>query len=309
MGTKRHGDEARWGRASVQVASDVGAAAYPEGMASVPGISPSRASDFRQCPYMFRLRVVDRIPEPPSPAATLGTLVHAVLEDLYDLPARERTASAAAAMVEPTWRTMTAKEPDLAALHDDATAERIWLDDARTRVDTYFQLENPQRLEPAAREEFVQWQLEDGPLLRGVIDRVDVAPDGSIRIVDYKSGKAPRPQYGQAAKFQMRFYALLVERLRGRRPALLQLLYLRDGGTVVMRPTEHDLELVEHEIRELWDDILHAAREGVFRTRTSKLCGWCNFQAICPEFGGQAPPLDAAAVERVFGVGPGSRAS
>lgn len=253
---------------------------------------------------MFRLRVVDRIPEPPSPAATLGTLVHAVLEQLYDLPATGRTPSAASTMVEPMWREMVTKNPELAQLHADATAERIWLDDARTRLDRYFTMENPQRLEPAAREEFVEYELEDGPRLRGVIDRVDVAPDGSIRIVDYKSGKAPRPQYGHAAKFQMRFYALLVERLRGRRPALLQLLYLRDGGTVVMRPTAADLELVEHEIRELWDDIMQAARSGNFRPSPSKLCGWCSFQSICPQFGGTPPPLDPASVERAFGVTP-----
>ena len=257
---------------------------------------------------MFRLRVVDRIPEPASPAATLGTLVHAVLEDLYDLPAGQRTPITATAMVDPQWRKMVAKDPDLAALHSDAAAEATWLDDARSRVERYFTLENPQRLEPAAREEFVQLQLDEGPLLRGVIDRVDVAPDGSIRIVDYKSGKTPLPQYGQAANFQMRFYALLVERLRGRRPAILQLLYLRDGGTVVMRPTDQDLELVEHEIRELWDDILAAARSGTFRTRKSKLCGWCSFQQICPEFGGEPPALDPAAVKSTFGVAPQSPA-
>lgn len=253
---------------------------------------------------MFRLRVIDRIPEPASSAATLGTLVHSVLEDLYDLPAGERTPAAATAMVEPLWRAMVAKDPQLTELHADQAAELVWLDDARSRVERYFTMENPQRLEPAAREEFVQWQLEDGPLLRGVIDRVDVAPDGSIRIIDYKSGKQPLPQYGQAANFQMRFYALLVERLRGRKPAILQLLYLRDGGTVVMRPTDQDLELVEHEIRELWDDILAAARTGAFRTRKSKLCGWCSFQEICPEFGGQAPVLDPTAVKQTFGVVP-----
>src|SRR5690554_4454684 len=273
-------------------------------MAKAPGISPSRAADFKQCPYMFRLRVVDRIPEPPSAAATLGTLVHSVLEDLYDLPAGERTPTAATAMVEPQWRSMVTRDPELADLHTDPATEALWLDDARSRVERYFTMENPQRLEPAAREEFVQWQLDDGPLLRGVIDRVDVAPDGSIRIIDYKSGKTPLPQYGQAANFQMRFYALLVERLRGRRPAVLQLLYLRDGGTVVMRPTDQDLELVEHEIRELWDDILTAARSGTFRTSKSKLCGWCSFQDICPAFGGEAPALDPAAVQKTFGVSP-----
>ncbi|WP_201774324.1 RecB family exonuclease [Demequina flava] len=269
-----------------------------------PALSPSRAGDFRQCPYMYRLRVVDKIPEPPSAAATLGTLVHSVLEHLYDRPAAERTEDTATAMLEPEWRVMLDKKPELADLHDSPAAEATWLEDGRTRLRTYFTMENPQRLEPAGREEFVQFALPDGPLLRGFIDRVDVAPDGSIRIVDYKTGKTPLPQYGHKEKFQMKFYALLVERLRGRRPALLQLLFLKDGGTLVLRPTDQDLDLVEHEIRELWDEIIAAASTGRFRTKKSKLCGWCNFQDICPEFGGTAPDIDPDAVERALGVRP-----
>ncbi len=252
---------------------------------------------------MFRLRVVDQVPEPPSPAATLGTLVHAVLENLFDLPAAERTYEAAAAALAPEWERMKSVDAELAGMHDGA-AEQAWLRDAASRVETYFTMENPSRLEPAAREEFVEWQLDDGPLLRGVIDRVDVAPDGSIRVVDYKSGKAPLPQYGQQAKFQMRFYALLVARLRGRLPAVLQLLYLRDGQTVILNPTDEDLAAVEHEVRALWDEITHAARSGQFRTRRSKLCGWCSFQAMCPEFGGDTPPLDPQRVELALGVAP-----
>ena len=269
-----------------------------------PALSPSRAGDFRQCPLMYRLRVVDRIPEEPSAAATLGTLVHSVLEHLYDRPAAERTEATASAMLEPQWRAMLERDPALAALHADAAAEAAWLSDGRGRLATYFTMENPQRLEPAGREEFVELQLEDGPLLRGFIDRIDVAPDGSIRIIDYKTGKTPLPQYGHKEKFQMRFYALLVERLRGRRPALLQLLFLKDGGTLVLRPSDDDLAQIEFEVRELWDEILGAARAGAFRPKKSKLCGWCSFQSLCPEFGGEAPALDPDAVERALGVRP-----
>jgi putative RecB family exonuclease len=269
-----------------------------------PALSPSRAGDFRQCPLMFRLRVVDQIPEPPSAAATLGTLVHSVLEDLFDLPASERTVEAATARLEPTWSAMRAKAPELKALHDSPAREGAWLAEAGTRIATYFTLENPGRLEPAAREEFVEWQLPDGPLLRGVIDRVDVAPDGSIRVVDYKTGKSPAPQYGSQAKFQMRFYALLVERLRGRRPSVLQLLYLKDGASVVLHPTEQDLDQIEHEVRSLWNDIVTAATTSTWRTRRSALCGWCSFQALCPEFGGTPPALDPAEVEAALGVTP-----
>ncbi len=259
-------------------------------------------NDFRQCALMFRLRVIDQIPEPLSAAAELGTLVHAVLEELFDLPVAERTPDSARAAVRPTWERLAAERPERRALHVSPEDEAAWLGEAAARVDTYFTLENPQRLEPNAREVLVEWQLPDGPLLRGIIDRLDVAPDGSIRVVDYKTGKAPSPQYGQQAKSQMRFYALLVARSRGRLPSVLQLLYLRDGGTVVLRPSEADLDLIEHELRVEWDAIVAAALTSQWRPSRGKLCAWCSFQALCPEFGGTPPDLDPAAVTQALGI-------
>ena len=61
-----------------------------------PALSPSRAADFKQCPLLFRFRTIDKLEGPPSPAAARGTLVHAVLEHLFDLPAAERTPEARA---------------------------------------------------------------------------------------------------------------------------------------------------------------------------------------------------------------------
>ena len=55
-----------------------------------PSLSPSRASDFMTCPLLYRFRVLDRLPQRPSAAATRGTVVHSVLERLFDLPAVER---------------------------------------------------------------------------------------------------------------------------------------------------------------------------------------------------------------------------
>ncbi len=53
-------------------------------MAGLQGVlSPSRAADFMSCPLKYRFRVIDRLPERPSPAAARGTVVHAVLERLY----------------------------------------------------------------------------------------------------------------------------------------------------------------------------------------------------------------------------------
>ena len=88
-------------------AGGVGPAAYGEGM--TPALSPSRAADFKQCPLLYRFRVIDRLPSPTSAAAARGTLVHAVLERLFDLPAHERTPAAAAALVAPQWERLVAE--------------------------------------------------------------------------------------------------------------------------------------------------------------------------------------------------------
>ncbi|MBV5280209.1 MAG: PD-(D/E)XK nuclease family protein, partial [Actinobacteria bacterium] len=45
-------------------------------------LSPSRISDFNNCPQLYKYRTIDLLPEPPSIDAERGTLIHTVLEDL-----------------------------------------------------------------------------------------------------------------------------------------------------------------------------------------------------------------------------------
>src|SRR6201991_5394276 len=67
-------------------------------------LSPSRAADFMSCPLKYRFRVIDRLPEKPSSAAVRGTVVHGVLERLFDLPRGQRTLEQAAELLEPQWQ-------------------------------------------------------------------------------------------------------------------------------------------------------------------------------------------------------------
>ncbi|MFI8998002.1 RecB family exonuclease [Streptomyces sp. NPDC053542] len=261
-------------------------------------LSPSRASDFLQCPLLYRFRVIDKLPEKPSEAATRGTVVHAVLERLFDAPAAERTAPSARSMVPDEWRKLLEKRPELAELFaDDPEGERLsrWLADAEALVERWFTLEDPTRLEPADRELYVETELESGLRLRGFIDRVDVAPTGEVRLVDYKTGKAPRPEYSDGPLFQMKFYALVLWRLRGVLPRRLQLVYLGgSGGVLTYDPSEADLRGVERKLLALWDAIQKATDSGDWRPRPTKLCNWCDHQAVCPEFGGTPPPYPLA---------------
>lgn len=242
-----------------------------------------------QCPLLYRFRVIDKLPEKPSEAATRGTLVHAVLERLFDAPAADRTAPRARALIPGQWDRLLESKPELTGLFaGDVEGERLtrWLGEAERLVDRWFSLEDPTRLEPAERELFVETELESGLRLRGVIDRVDVAPSGEVRIVDYKTGKAPRPEYSEGPLFQMTFYALVIWRLKGVVPRRLQLVYLGSGDVLTHDPVVADLERVERKLLALWDAISLATETGDWRPRPTKLCGWCDHQAVCPEFGG-----------------------
>ncbi|WP_344824718.1 RecB family exonuclease [Actinocorallia longicatena] len=265
---------------------------------AIGSLSPSRAGDFMTCPLLYRFRVIDRIPEKPSPAAVRGTLVHAVLERLFDLPAAERTPQAAQALLDPQWERLVAEEPELSALFDGAEdqAQEEWLAQAHTMLERYFTLEDPQRLEPADRELFVETVLPTGLKLRGYIDRVDVAPSGDVRIVDYKTGSAPRADFEARALFQMKFYALVLWRIHGRVPRLLQLMYLGNGEVLRYSPDEADLRATERKVEALWSAIRRAMDTGEWRPRPSRICDWCDHKARCPEYGGTLPPLPEKSV-------------
>ena len=273
------------------------------------------------CPLLYRLRVIDRLPEPSSPVTTRGTLVHSVLERLFDSPAPERTLDRAASLLEPQWQQLLEERPeliDLFAGNDGAAdadarpesaantalstddAVRAWLASARVLLETYFRLEDPTRVEPDQRELLVEVELTDGVRLRGFVDRVDVAPTGATRIVDYKTGNSPSELFEGKALFQLKFYALVMWRVSGAIPALLQLMYLGDGQILRYAPDEADLLATERKVRALWAAIERALANREFPARRGRLCDWCAHQSVCPEFGGVTPaypePADAAAV-------------
>lgn len=273
-------------------------------------LSPSRASDFTTCPLLYRYRAIDRLPEPPGAAAARGTLVHSVLEQLFDLPAPERVLDRAIAMLPESWEAIVAGEPDLADVVRTTTASGTdaldepaagsepspaevadWLTGAEPLLATYFQMEDPRRLQPAHRELHVEYQLPDGPLLRGYVDRVDVADGVGVRIVDYKTGRAPGPRFEQKAMFQLRFYALVAWRMTGVLPRLLQLTYLGNGEFLRFEPDADDLVAFEAKLRALWRSIVAVAESGDFKPRPGPLCKWCSFHALCPAQGGEALPL------------------
>src|SRR5262249_34861330 len=105
-------------------------------------LSPSSISAFKECPLAFRFSYLDRLPEPPSPWASKGTLVHRALELLMCRPATDRTIDAALADLDRA-RAELATDPELVGLELTAEEWELFHADAELLVRRYFEIEDP----------------------------------------------------------------------------------------------------------------------------------------------------------------------
>ena len=136
-------------------------------------------------------------------------------------------------------------------------------------------------------------------------------PTGQVRVVDYKTGAAPRQVAEVRALFQMKFYALALLHLRGVVPTQLRLLYLADGESLTYQPDEAELRRFERTLDAIWQAILRAGRTGDFRPNPGRMCEWCSHRALCPAWDGTPPAYPgwpdrsaaAATAESALGTG------
>ncbi|MCD4558160.1 RecB family exonuclease [Schaalia sp. lx-100] len=264
-----------------------------------PALSASRAKEYRRCPLQYRLHVVDGFTDPPTHATAMGTLIHSVLEDLFDLPAHERTVTYAQKLLSEHWQKTCEETPEVLSLFPVTDLQDDPLAQVRSLISSYFDIEKPQHISPVAREYHAEAVTPGGVRLRGFIDRIDRSPEGLLRVVDYKTGKAPAPRFVEDALYQMRFYALLLM-LKDRFPARLQLVYLRSGRVLTLDPEREDIIRFGKDVETTWASIEKDAHQGVFTPRPNPLCQWCGVRFACPEFGGVVPELSEEKITRLL---------
>ncbi|MCP5029851.1 MAG: PD-(D/E)XK nuclease family protein [Actinomycetia bacterium] len=247
-------------------------------------LTPSKISTYTDCALAFRFSAIDRVPEPPSRAATRGTLVHGALEHLLQLPAHERTPQAGPACVEAALADLN-DDPDLTGLGlDDAGLEALRTE-ALDLVAKYFELEDPRSVNPIGLELRLEFEL-DGVTLRGIIDRLELDENGDLIVTDYKTGRAPPQQFENQRLGGVHFYALLCEQVFGRRPARIQLLHLADPVAIVATPSEQSSRGLARKVSAIWKAVERSCGAEDFRPRPGRLCDWCGFRTWCPAHGG-----------------------
>ncbi len=256
-------------------------------------LSPSRAGDFKHCPQLFRFRAIDRLPEPVTTYQARGTTAHLALQRLFDRPRDQRTPEALYDLFRRAWEVLrsTAEYSELFASVED---ERAWGLESLQILANYFAVEDPASFDPLEREMDLLEDL-DGITIRGILDRMETAPDGRLVISDYKTGKAPPERYALPAFFALKTYALLVRRRSGRAPDLLRLIYLNGPVVYELAVNPAQLEAMDRQLRALWAAIERAMDRDDFPPRPGPLCEWCSFKDICPAWAGLAEPMEPTA--------------
>jgi len=246
-------------------------------------LTPSKVSAFTSCPLAFRFSHLERRPEPPSVHAVKGTLVHAALERLFWHHAPgERTLAVAQRELDEAWAALQGDEEFEGLGLGPAEAE-AFLADARALVANVFELEDPNQTRTVGVELGVEAVVE-GMRLRGIIDRLDVGPDGRLVVVDYKTGRAPAERYERGSLGGVHTYALLCQSVLGQAPSEVRLLYLRQPVTISTAASEQTIRGQRRRAVAVWAAIERACASEDFRPNVGALCGSCNFKAACPAF-------------------------
>jgi putative RecB family exonuclease len=255
-----------------------------------PWTSPSRLSTFRECPRKYRFQHVEKLPTKPSPHMDLGSNVHAALRDWFRLPRAERTWERMLELYRAAWRT---NMPAFRARSRDELRE---FGERGKEMLRRFVAETPAELEPVAIEKWVG--LDFGDLeVKGKVDRVDLLPDGSLRVVDYKTGKFPRdPEQVRTDDLAAAVYAGGASRdFVGAPVGEIEYLYLAGMERLTFPVDEAWRAERERSIGELARSVRAAEESDTFPPTPTKLCAWCDFLRDCPA--GQAF-LDARGARR-----------
>ncbi|HMS24322.1 MAG TPA: PD-(D/E)XK nuclease family protein [Acidimicrobiia bacterium] len=249
--------------------------------------SPSSLSQFTSCPLAFRFSYVERRPSQPQPAATKGTIVHRALEHLFHRDPLTRTRDNGHFDLDLAFEEYS-QISDLTDLQLSESELTIMKSQAHVLMDKYFEMEDPTHIHPIGLELKLEAKVGD-TTIRGIIDRLELDNNGDLVVTDYKTGSVPRATSEQSRMGGVHIYALLCEKVFGKLPARVQLLYLSQPTTIISIPTAGTVKGVQVKSSAVHRAVVSACESGDFRPNPSALCSWCSYQDLCPAQGGILP--------------------
>ena len=249
-----------------------------------PMYSYSKINTYFNCPLMFRYRYIDKVKVERFEGieAFLGKRVHETLEMLYsDLKRhKENSADNLNTYYEDRWNK---KYSDAIRIIKKGYSKENYLDMGRKYIADYYKKNFPFTSgTTVSLEQKVNLKL-DGHTIIGYIDRLATAKDSIYEIHDYKTSGSLPPQAVLKRDEQLSLYALAVRDMYADAKNIRVIWhYLAFNKEFSYLRTEKELKDVKNSIIKKIGIIEDAKDKGDFLPNASKLCSWCEYQAICP---------------------------
>ena len=234
-------------------------------------LSFSQIDTFDTCPRQYRFRYLQRIPVPPSAAASFGNTMHKTLRDFYQrIKAREKlTGKDLLKLLGTNWSA----EGYASKAHE----ERMRKQGERMLVDFYKRFDS--RLIPKDLEQSFVIKISPKLKIGGKIDRID-EPGGKLEVIDYKTGRV-LDQKDVDKSLQMTVYALAAtdKGIYGKKPeeVILSFYFLDTSEKKSTKRTASQLEQAKRELSEKAREV----EKSVFEPTPGPWCDWCDFKLLC----------------------------
>lgn len=251
-------------------------------------LSPSRLGDFQSCPRKYQYASVERIPQPASYATAKGRFAHYVFEQLFALAPTERTIERARSYVQPA-KVEILDEKTRSDIGMDEAMETKMTQEVEAIIDTYFTMEDPTAVKTEGIELRVGVDIDGAPIF-GILDRLDREPDGSLVIVDYKTGSVPNRNYDTQTFANAELYAAMCVEKLGEKPSKIRLLYVQQGEALERQVSDVVIKARGKAAADAWKKITSYYAEGEFpATPSPNSCRFCSFKDRCRESGVPVP--------------------
>ncbi|MGH2722812.1 MAG: RecB family exonuclease [Actinomycetota bacterium] len=234
-------------------------------------LSFSSINTYETCPAKYRFQYQDRVPGRPSPALSFGDSLHQALHAFHARPVP------AAPSLPELWQWLD--DVWVSEGYPHPQEERLYREHAREVLARYHRDNADDYRIPAALEFRFRIDVE-GVTLTGVIDRMDRLPGGGYEIIDYKTNRRLPPKGRVDRDLQLSLYHLAAREVWGIEPERLTLYYLLPGQRMSTSRSPADIDDLRRRVATVAERI--AAER--FEPRENPLCGWCDYQHLCPLF-------------------------